>query len=70
MTPLHRARNDPRTPEIRVTPFGLWLALFASWAASAAPDHVDITWLSIANVHFDVGSTRILADGGEWISAR
>lgn len=29
----------------------------------AAPAHVDITWLSIANVHFDVGPQRILADG-------
>jgi hypothetical protein len=31
--------------------------------ARAAPDHVDITWLSIANIHFDFGTTRILADG-------
>src|SRR5689334_16845320 len=43
--------------------FGLCLAVVASWAARAAPDHVDITWLSIANVHFDVGRAHILADG-------
>jgi L-ascorbate metabolism protein UlaG (beta-lactamase superfamily) len=31
--------------------------------AHAAPDHVDITWLSIANMHFDLGEHQILADG-------
>jgi hypothetical protein len=31
--------------------------------AQAAPDHVDITWMSIANVHFDFGAVRVLADG-------
>jgi hypothetical protein len=35
----------------------------ASTSAFAAPDHVDITWLSIANIHFDFGATRVLADG-------
>lgn len=35
----------------------------AGTSAQAAPDHVDITWLSIANIHFDFGNTRILADG-------
>jgi hypothetical protein len=41
-----------------------WLVAFAagSWA-HAAPDHVDITWLSIANMHFELGRQRILADG-------
>lgn len=43
--------------------FGLCLAVVASWAARSAPDHADITWLSIANVHFDVGRAHILADG-------
>jgi hypothetical protein len=38
-------------------------ALLASGAARAQPDHVDITWLSIANVHFDLGRVQILADG-------
>jgi len=28
-----------------------------------AGDHVDITWMSIANLHLDFGATRILADG-------
>ena len=36
--------------------------LFASGAARAA-DHVDITWMSITNVLFDFGPTRVLADG-------
>jgi hypothetical protein len=31
--------------------------------AHAAPDHVDITWMSITNMHFEVGRQRILADG-------
>lgn len=38
-------------------------ALAAGAAAHAAPDHVDITWMSIANVHFDLGDQQILADG-------
>jgi L-ascorbate metabolism protein UlaG (beta-lactamase superfamily) len=38
-------------------------ALAAGSLAKAAPDHVDITWLSIANMHFEVGRQRILADG-------
>ncbi len=39
------------------------LVLLVACAAHAAPDHVDITWLSIANVHFDAGRNHILADG-------
>lgn len=31
--------------------------------AHAAPDHVDITWMSIANMHFALGTQQILADG-------
>jgi hypothetical protein len=31
--------------------------------AQAAPDHVDITWMSITNMHFDLGSQKIIADG-------
>jgi hypothetical protein len=38
-------------------------ALAASTGAYAAPDHVDITWMSIANMHFAVGDQRIVADG-------
>jgi len=37
--------------------------LGASPLAHAAPDHVDITWMSIANMHFAVGKQQILADG-------
>jgi len=39
-------------------------ALFATGTvARAAPDHVDITWMSITNMHFELGAQRILADG-------
>jgi L-ascorbate metabolism protein UlaG (beta-lactamase superfamily) len=39
-------------------------AAMASGAnAQAAPDHVDITWMSIANMHFDLGGQKIVADG-------
>jgi len=30
---------------------------------AAAPDHVDLTWMSITNMYFEVGEKRILADG-------
>ncbi len=39
------------------------MACIAGAARAAGPQHVDITWLSISNMHFDVGSQRILADG-------
>jgi hypothetical protein len=40
------------------------LALLATDArAGTAPDHADITWMSIANMHFSVGERQILADG-------
>lgn len=38
------------------------IALCAGGAVHAA-DHVDITWMSIANVYFDFGDERVLADG-------
>lgn len=34
-----------------------------SMAEAVGPDHVDLTWLSVANVYFQLGSQRILADG-------
>ena len=40
----------------------LTLIAFAA-VARAAPDHVDITWLSITNMHFDFGAQKVLADG-------
>jgi L-ascorbate metabolism protein UlaG (beta-lactamase superfamily) len=30
---------------------------------SARPSHVDITWMSIANVYYELGSFRVLTDG-------
>jgi len=42
----------------------LCIAAFAAGSPlQAAPDHVDITWMSIANVHFALGNQQILADG-------
>ncbi|HVY06831.1 MAG TPA: hypothetical protein VHB46_12715 [Burkholderiales bacterium] len=41
-------------------------ALFttATWnAAAAGPDHVDITWMSIANIHYQIGPLGVLTDG-------
>ena len=38
-------------------------ALGAGPLAHAAPDHVDITWMSITNMHFALGRQQILADG-------
>ena len=32
-------------------------------AHAAAPDHVDMTWMSITNMYFELGDQRILADG-------
>jgi hypothetical protein len=40
------------------------LALFATCTAvQAAPDHVDLTWMSITNLYFEIGSRQVLADG-------
>jgi hypothetical protein len=41
----------------------LMLAVFGSGCAHRIPDHVDITWLSIANMHFALGDQQVLADG-------
>src|SRR5688572_8738142 len=42
----------------------LGIAAFAAGSpVPAAPDHVDITWMSIANMHFALGNQQILADG-------
>jgi hypothetical protein len=41
--------------------FGMLLG--AASALAAGPSHVDITWMSIANVHYALGDLRILTDG-------
>ena len=38
-------------------------ALGGGAGAQAAPDHVDITWMSITNMYFDLGGQKIVADG-------
>jgi len=43
--------------------FCLLVLLAACPGARAAPDHVDITWMSITNLYFDLGASRVLADG-------
>ena len=30
---------------------------------AVAPSHVDITWMSISNIYYDFGTTRVLTDG-------
>lgn len=35
----------------------------ATQAGAAGPDHVDITWMSIANIHYQMGSFGVLTDG-------
>jgi L-ascorbate metabolism protein UlaG (beta-lactamase superfamily) len=32
-------------------------------ARAAGPTHVDLTWLSIANIYYEIGALRILVDG-------
>ncbi|HUG72270.1 MAG TPA: hypothetical protein VMK82_02490, partial [Steroidobacteraceae bacterium] len=39
------------------------LAALGASCTHPAADHVDITWLSIANMHFAVGNQQVLADG-------
>jgi hypothetical protein len=39
------------------------LLIAAGPAQAAGPDHVDITWMSIANIHYALGDLRILTDG-------
>jgi hypothetical protein len=42
--------------------FGL-VTLLSGTVGYGAPNHVDITWMSITNMHFDLGRQQILADG-------
>ena len=39
------------------------LAIATSASAQAGPDHVDITWMSITNMYYDLGSLGIITDG-------
>ncbi len=50
-------RNIIRTLSLLVA-LGLVTAVRAS-----GPDHVDLTWMSISNVYYELGSLRILIDG-------
>jgi hypothetical protein len=60
MMPAHSRAEDRPVNRIVIC----LLTLFAACpAVHAAPDHVDITWMSIANMHFDVGERQIVADG-------
>ena len=38
-------------------------AMPAGSLLAAGPDHVDITWMSIANIHYQMGSFGVLTDG-------
>ena len=50
-------------PRILRSLFLFVAATAASPLAHGAPDHVDITWMSITNMHFALGRQQILADG-------
>jgi len=41
----------------------LMTAAFVPQGHAAGPDHVDITWMSIANIHYQMGSVGVLTDG-------
>src|SRR5258706_14309776 len=41
----------------------LTTSVFVPQAKAAGPDHVDITWMSIANIHYQMGSFGVLTDG-------
>src|SRR6185369_17230273 len=48
----------------RVVAASIAFALAPSVSVFAAgPDHVDITWMSIANIHYQMGSFGVLTDG-------
>src|SRR4029078_9621665 len=48
-----------------LTGTAITLAVVASISqgVAAGPDHVDITWMSIANIHYQMGSFGALTDG-------
>ncbi|MEP6961520.1 MAG: hypothetical protein ABI995_05555 [Acidobacteriota bacterium] len=39
-----------------------WISM-ATAAFAAGPDHVDITWFSISNIYYELGSQNIVTDG-------
>jgi hypothetical protein len=46
-----------------VVALALMLTRTASPPRAAGPSHVDITWLSITNIYYEIGPLRILTDG-------
>src|SRR5258706_16073739 len=48
---------------LAATIVALVIAVFVPQAYSAGPDHVDITWMSIANIHYQIRSVGVLTDG-------
>jgi L-ascorbate metabolism protein UlaG (beta-lactamase superfamily) len=46
-----------------VVALALMLTRTASLPRAAGPSHVDITWLSITNIYYEIGPLRILTDG-------
>jgi len=53
----------PSLPKARLAGAALAWALCVPALAARGADHVDITWMSIANLHLDFGTTRVLVDG-------
>ena len=49
--------------KLTATIVALVTAAFVPQGNAAGPDHVDITWMSIANIHYQMGSFGVLTDG-------
>src|SRR5580765_4120457 len=49
-----------RVRSIVITLAALWAAVTAS---AVAPSFVDLTWMSISNIYYELGTLRILTDG-------
>jgi hypothetical protein len=58
-----RRTSVPLTTSIRIIACGVAAFVALTTASAAAPSFVDITWMSIANIYYEIGSLRILTDG-------
>jgi hypothetical protein len=56
-----------RSKKMKTSIRSLAVVIVAFWtmaaASAAGPSYVDITWMSIANIYYELGSTGILTDG-------
>jgi hypothetical protein len=52
-----------RTTHAAITITIAYAVIAIATLRAAGPSHVDLTWMSIANMYFEIGSSRVLADG-------